>query len=60
MNQLGRGWSKNHTGVSLRLIFRGITALGGASHWAWILESNEIKEENNLFCSIEYGEQGIV
>ena len=50
MNQLGRGRSKNYTEVSLRLIFRGITALGGASHWAWILESNEIKKKIIYFA----------
>ena len=59
MNQLGRGWSKNHTGVSLRLIARGMIRLGGAAHWAWILESNELGEDD-FFCSIEYGVQGIV
>jgi hypothetical protein len=41
MNTLGRGWRNNHTKVNLYLIFRGITALCGASNWAWILESNE-------------------
>ncbi len=37
MNKFGRGWRNNHTKVNLYLIFRGITALCGASHWAWIL-----------------------
>jgi hypothetical protein len=46
MNKLGRGWSNNQTKVSLYLIFRGITALCGVSHWARILESNELKEED--------------
>jgi hypothetical protein len=59
MNKLGRGWKNNHTKVSLYIIFRGISGLCGASHWAWILESNELGE-SDFFCSIEYGQEGIV
>jgi hypothetical protein len=59
MKKLGDGWQNNATKVSLYLIFRGITNLCGASHWAWILESNGLGEED-FFCSIEYGQQGII
>jgi hypothetical protein len=33
--------------------------LAGISHWAWILKSDGLKEDN-FFCSIEYGKEGIV
>jgi hypothetical protein len=53
------GWKTNQTKVSLELIFRGMNKLAGISHWAWILKSDGLKEDN-FFCSIEYGDKGIV
>ena len=51
-------WQDLKTKVRLELILRSISDAGGASHWAWILESYELKD--NFFCSIEYGREGIV
>ena len=57
-NLFSYSWQNDKTKVRLELIFRGISDAGGAAHWAWILESYELKD--NFFCSIEYGREGIV
>ncbi len=53
------GWKTNQTKVSLELESRGINDLADISHWAWILKSDGLKEDN-FFCSIEYSDKGIV
>ena len=55
----GSGWQNNQTKVRLELIFRGVSSIAGFAYWAWILETYELNEDN-FFCSIEYGDQGIV
>ena len=55
----GPAWRNDRTEMSLEFINRGISRFCGVTHWAWMLKSKGLNNDD-YFCSIEYGDEGIV